>query len=141
MTFEGGCHCGNIRYAFETERDLATLGVRACLCSFCRAHGARNVSDPDGAMRISVRDGMRLERYRFGLRTADFLICTTCGVYVGALLPGEAGGWFTANVNSFDDKPVLDFPLAPHDYGDEDAAGRVARREMRWTPVKEILIG
>ncbi len=141
MIFEGGCHCGNIRYAFETAHDLATLGVRACLCSFCRAHGARNTSDPQGAMRIGVRDGARLERYRFGLGTSDFLLCRTCGVYVGALLPGETGGWFTVNVNSFDDKPPLDFPLAPHDYGTEDAAGRVSRRETRWTPVTRIVVG
>jgi hypothetical protein len=141
MIFEGGCHCGNIRYAFETRSRLAMLGVRACLCSFCRAHGARNASDPNGAMRIRVHDGARLARYRFGLKTADFLLCRTCGVYVGALLPGGMGGWFTVNVNTLDDKPPLDLPLAPHDYGTEDTAARVSRREARWTPVKEIEIG
>ena len=132
--FDGGCHCGNLTYVFEATRDLAELGLRACMCSFCRAHGARNTSDPNGNMRIKVADATKLQRYRFGLRTADFLICKDCGVYIGALLEDR----FTVNVNTFRDKPPLDFPLRPNDYGAEDANGRVGRRREKWTPVAEL---
>jgi hypothetical protein len=111
------------------------------MCAFCRAHGARNTSDPNGLMRIAVRDSANLERYRFALRTADFLICKQCGVYVGALLPDGNLGWFTVNVNTFKDRPALDFPLVPHVFDAEDTKGRVARREARWTPVAKIEIG
>ncbi|HVV65463.1 MAG TPA: hypothetical protein VHC42_08330 [Rhizomicrobium sp.] len=138
--FEGGCHCGNLAYVLEASRPLEELGLRACMCAFCRAHGARNTSDPDGAMRIAVRDGAKMQRYRFALRTADFLICKICGVYIGALLPHEDRGWFTVNVNTFRDPPPPDFPLAPIVYDAEDAAGRVGRRETRWTPVAELKI-
>jgi hypothetical protein len=139
--FEGGCHCGNLSYVFDASANLETLGVRACMCSFCRAHGARNTSDPDGSIRIAVRDGAKLERYRFGLRTADFLICKTCGVYIGALLPDGEHGWFTVNVNTFRDKPPLAFPLTPNVFDAEDTQSRVSRREARWTPVTEFRIG
>jgi hypothetical protein len=138
--FEGGCHCGNLTYVFEASAGLESLGVRACMCAFCRAHGARNTSDPNGAMRIAARDGTNLERYRFALKTADFLICKICGVYIGALLPDGEGGWFTVNVNTFREKPPLDFPLTPHVFDAEDTQDRVARREARWTPVAEITI-
>ncbi len=136
--FEGGCHCGNLSYVFEASTTLEALGLRADMCSFCRAHGARNTSDPNGAMRIRVRDAARLERYRFGLKTADFLICSRCGVYIGALLEDGGRGWFTVNANMFRDKPALDFPAVPHDFDAEDAAGRITRRKRNWTPVAEF---
>jgi hypothetical protein len=132
---EGGCHCGNLYYVFETSADLAHLGVRACMCRFCRAHGARNTSDPRGSMQIDVRSADRLVRYRFGLRTADFLLCAHCGTYVGALLPDGEHGWFTVNVNTFREPPPLDFPIQPIVYDNEDVGGRVDRRKTKWTPV------
>jgi len=136
--FEGGCHCGNLSYVFEASAGLETLGLRADMCSFCRAHGARNTSDPNGAMRISVRDSTKLRRYRFGLKTADFLVCGECGVYIGALLSDGGKSWFTVNVNSFKEPPPLDAPIVPHDFDAEDVPTRVARRKARWTPVMEF---
>jgi hypothetical protein len=133
--FEGGCHCGNLTFVFEASAPLETLGLRADMCSFCRAHGARNTSDPNGAMRIRVHDSGRLERYRFALRTADFLLCSTCGVYIGALLEDGGRGWFTVNANAFHDRPALDFPITPRDFDAEDVPARIARRKRTWTPV------
>ena len=137
---EGGCHCGNLAYVFEASAGLEVLGLRADMCSFCRAHGARNTSDPNGAMRIKVRDAAKLSRYRFALKTADFLICTNCGVYIGAMLEDGGKAWFTVNANSFHAPPALDFPLVPHDFDAEDVPTRIARRKARWTPVAEFEI-
>ena len=134
--FEGGCHCGNLSYVFEATAPLDTLGLRADMCGFCRAHGARNTSDPDGRVRIAVADGDLLERYRFGLKTADFLVCRRCGVYIGALLEDEGRGWFTVNANTFKQRPALDFPATPHDFDAEDVPARIARRKRNWTPVE-----
>jgi hypothetical protein len=136
--FEGGCHCGNLGLVFEASAPLETLGLRADMCSFCRAHGARNTSDPNGTMRIHVHDGARLQRYRFALKTADFLICGTCGVYIGALLEEDGRGWFTVNVNTFHDMPALDFPVVPRDFDAEDLPARIARRKRTWTPVAQF---
>jgi hypothetical protein len=134
-SFEGGCHCGNLAYMFEASAPLEALGLRACMCSFCRAHGARNTSDPKGGMRIAVHRPEQLVRYRFGLRTADFLLCACCGVYIGALLADGKDGWFTVNVNTFREPPPLDFPLQPIVYDSEETGDRVDRRRMKWTPV------
>ena len=136
--FEGGCHCGNLSYIFEASAPLEMLGLRACLCSFCRAHGARNTSDPRGSMRLRVRDPERLERYRFGLKTADFLICRDCGVYVGAHLTDATGSWLTVNVNTFRERPALDHPIVAHNFDADGVAQRLARRKARWTPVVEF---
>lgn len=136
----GGCHCGNIAYTFEASAPLNVLGLRRDMCSFCTAHGARNTSDPNGAMRIHVRDAAKLSRYRFGLKTADFLVCRDCGVYIGALLEDCGKAWFTVNVNTFHEKPAPDFPAAEHDFDHEDTHTRIARRKAKWTPVAEFAI-
>ena len=123
-SFDGGCHCNNLSYVFETCLPLQSLGLRACMCRFCRAHGARNTSDPSGLVTFSVRNDERLVRYRFGLRTADFLLCANCGVYIGALLRGDGRGWFTVNVNSFRDPPPHNFPIESICYDEEDVGHR-----------------
>ena len=138
--FEGSCHCGNLAFLFEASAPLETLGLRADQCSFCRAHGARNTSDPNGTIFISVRDADALIRYRFGLGTADFLICARCGVYIGALMEDGGKSWFTVNANAFRPPPRDDFPVAPADYDGEDAPARIARRKAKWTPVSAFAV-
>jgi hypothetical protein len=132
---KGGYHCGNLTYVFEAGAGLDVLGLRLDMCGFCRAHGARNTSDPDGTMRIRLREPALLERYRFGLRTADFLVCRRCGVYIGASLEDK---WFTVNVNTFKPPPPPDFPAMPHDFDAETVEERIARRKRNWTPIAQI---
>ena len=134
--YAGQCHCGAIGFTFETERPPALWSVRECQCSFCRAHGTTNTSDPTGRVRFVHADPTRLQRYRFGMRTADFLICTNCGVYIGAVMETPAGKFTTINVNLLEPRPRLS-PAAPFDYGDESGESRIARRIERWTPVVE----
>lgn len=138
VRFEGGCHCGNLHYVFEATAGLDVLGLRACQCRFCRAHNARTTSDPSGTIRIAVRDPQRLARYRFGLNTADFLICSNCGVFIGAVMEEDGAQWMTINANSFVPPPPADASVAPMDFGSEDTSGRTGRRKQRWTPVAEF---
>lgn len=139
-TITGGCHCGNVSYTFDISTSLDQLGLRACQCTFCRAHGARTTSDPNGAFRIRVRDDGQLQRYRFGLKTADFLICRTCGVFIGAVMEEGGNRYITVNANSFQPPPAHDIPGSANDFGGEDVAGRTARRSAKWTPLKEFVI-
>jgi hypothetical protein len=132
----GGCHCGNLRYAFETKLALAALPLRGCQCSFCRHHGARSTSDPDGRIRFEIRDPQHLTRYRFGLKTADFLICGKCGIYVGATMREGSRAWAIINANTLDDVAQLTQALVPMDYDGEDAPRRLARRKQRWSPAE-----
>ena len=130
--YRGGCHCGAVRVEFDTAIDAADLPVRACQCGFCRAHGARTAADPNGRLRF----GGPLRRYRFGLRTADFLLCPECGVYLGALYTDSDGAWATLNVNCLDERALFAAEAAPVSYEGEGAADRVARRKARWTPAE-----
>jgi hypothetical protein len=134
MIHAGGCHCGNVRYELETTLALDALPLRACQCTFCKAHGARSTSDPAGRVRFTVRDAAALTRYRFGLRLADFLICARCGVYVGALMREPDGQWAVLNANTLDGVAGLTQAVAPMVYDGENPAQRLARRQQRWSP-------
>jgi hypothetical protein len=130
MRHQGHCHCGAIRFAFETD---ASLAPRACQCGFCRRHGARTVADPEGSAILTL--GPETVRYRFGTGTTDFLICGRCGVYAGAaaVLGGQL--YVTLNLNAFDD-PRLDLAGTPISYDGEDAAAKADRRREKWTPAR-----
>jgi hypothetical protein len=134
MEHEGGCHCGNLRLRLHLTRPPAEYATRSCRCSFCRAHATRTLSDPNGRVEIRASDWSRVERYRFGSRTADFLLCRTCGVYVGAMCETDLGSRMVTNVNSLKDRaafpPASSFP----DHDEETVEARLARRAANWTP-------
>ena len=136
--FEGGCHCGNLAFVFEASAGLDVLGLRADQCSFCRAHRARTTSDPNGNVRIAVRDSTNLSRYRFGLGITDFLICAHCGVFIGAVMEDGETTLMTINANALRPRPADDFPVSPVDFDGEDIPARIARRRQKWAPVVEF---
>jgi hypothetical protein len=132
--FDGGCHCGNLTVRFETAREPAAFSVRSCGCSFCRRHATRTIADPDGRMRVTVRDPANLNRYRFGLETADFLVCRACGVYVGATYHEGGGAWSLVNTPVLAERDVFSQAATPTDHDAETAPARRARRRATWTP-------
>ena len=136
--FEGRCHCGAIGFIFHTSQPPARWAVRACQCSFCRGHGARTIADPEGSVTFQITEASKLRRYRFGTQSSDFLICGSCGVYVGALLTSSNGQFATLNINTI--RAPLDVSeAAPVSYEGESGEQRQARREQRWTPVAEAV--
>lgn len=134
----GQCHCGNLEVTFKSRLPTKQLSYRACSCSFCSRHGARTTSDPNGSVRILIRNPDQLSRYQFGLRTADFLVCRQCGIYLAAVLTTGDCSYATVNINTFDS--VKDFTQEPMvmTYDGETEAERMARRKANWTPVHAI---
>jgi hypothetical protein len=132
---KGGCHCGNVAVDFEPSVDPRTLPLRACGCTFCRRHGARTTADPGGRIRIEIADEGGLSRYRWGLATADFLVCKRCGVYVAAVLTEGSRSWATVNTLVFDDQAPFEREAVSVSYEGESAEARVARRKKAWTPI------
>jgi hypothetical protein len=108
--------------------------LRACGCSFCRGHGTRTTSDPDGAVAISAADWSLVEPYRFGSATADFLICRRCGVYVGAVCDTPAGKRAVINTNTLATRALFTAAPVAVDHDGEAAGDRMARRAANWTP-------
>jgi hypothetical protein len=128
------CHCGVLTARYRTAIPPADWSVRACQCAFCRSHGALATSDPEGLLEFRSANPTQVQRYRFGGRTAEFLICRECGVYVGVQMVTDKGRFGVLNVLTL--RPLFALSAAePMDYGAESAEGRRLRRESRWTPV------
>ena len=136
MEHSGGCHCGNLRLRVWLSAPPADQRLRACACSFCRAHSTRTVADAAGLAEVWARDWSDVEPYRFGSRTADYLVCRRCGVYVAAICETSAGTRAVVNVNSLDDRAA--FTRAPErsDYDGETPDTRLARRAAKWMPAQ-----
>lgn len=127
------CHCGKVKASFESQKTPAELGVRTCQCAFCRAHGAVNISDPKGLTTIEgAADDVN--RYTFALRTADFLICKTCGVYIAAVMGEGDRIVSTLNVAGLRMKEFDAIDESPMEYGAETTEDRIERRYAKWTP-------
>lgn len=131
----GRCHCGKLEVEFDTEMSVDELPLRADQCSFCRKHRARTTSDPNGRVRISAH-GSKLPRYRFGLKTADFLVCDHCGIYIAAVISTDNSSYATLNVNALDRASEFVRAELPVSYDSENVSERIERRIRNWTPAE-----
>lgn len=138
MRHDGGCHCGALAITYESDLPPAATEVRACQCSFCRKHGSRAISDPGGRLTIVIHDEEVVQRYRFGLATADYFLCGRCGVYVAAVLADGPDLFGIAIVNTLNAADLFTQPPLAADYAAEDEAGRRLRRRTRWTPAEIV---
>jgi hypothetical protein len=132
----GACHCGNVQIRFESAEDPAQIPLRACACSFCRSHGARTLMDANGSVEFSVQDESLLSRYRWSLKTADFLVCARCGNYCGAVIAHGGQERAIVNANLLHDRMSFDRSASSVSYEGETEEGRIARRMKNWTPAK-----
>jgi hypothetical protein len=76
--YEGGCHCGAVRFRFRSEE--ITRGIR-CNCSFCIRQGAVKSTayvPPEDIELLEGRDALQL--YMFGDRMVNHYHCRTCGI-------------------------------------------------------------
>lgn len=134
MSYRGSCHCGALTYVYDTQLPPQEWSIRACQCSFCRAHGARSTSDPQGTVAFHVAQPDRLRRYRFGLGVTEFLICAHCGVYIGALTEISGSPFAIINTNALRPPPAGLKEAVPVAYDGESLETRTERRRRRWTP-------
>jgi len=139
---KGGCHCGNISVEYRTVIAPEDAKPRACQCSFCRKHQSRAISDPAGRLTFVVNNPDGINRYGFGVRSCDFLICRNCGVYVGAYMPDpdDTSGFGTLMANALDEQARYG-PGQPTDYDGEDGRGKRERRRLVWTPAEVKTVG
>jgi hypothetical protein len=132
--YSGSCHCQNIELRLESDKTPLELGTRADTCSFCAKHNALYTSDPSGALFVTIRDETAVARYRFGTKTADFVMCTTCGVLAAAIMPDAALA--VIHINALDARAeFLANPVQLADFDGESVEQRLARRRAKWTPV------
>ena len=133
ITIRGGCHCKRVRVEFTTHREPSATNPRACDCSFCKKHGAAYVSDPAGQLRIVVGDPSVLRSYRQGSETAEFRLCSDCGVLVAVTFEHAGRLYGAVNAACLDGDSGLgaSIPASPQGLSPEQ---KVARWLQVWVP-------
>jgi hypothetical protein len=130
----GSCHCGNIRFTFDRPGTDAAIPVRACGCELCTKHRGIWTSHPQGRFSLEIRDTGKASQYRFGTKTADFHVCTVCGVIPIVTCSIEGARYAVVNANTFDNVDRSQLTVSPADFEGETTENRLARRRRNWTP-------
>ena len=132
MLIRGRCHCGNIAFSLTWEPAPAEIPARACGCSFCTKHGGVWTSNPGGRLEVTVKDPALVSKYAFGTRTADFHVCTRCGIVpvVSCRIDGRLYG--VVNVNAFEGVDAALLRRAAMNFEAEETESRLARRKRNW---------
>lgn len=77
--YRGSCHCGAVRFEFDSEP--ITRGLR-CTCSLCARKGALMSPEPIAPGQFTIdADPGALGLYQWGIQTAKHYFCTHCGIY------------------------------------------------------------
>ncbi|WP_434634317.1 GFA family protein [Chromobacterium sp. CV08] len=134
MQIHGACHCGNISFDLDWPPETAVIPARRCDCGFCRKHGGIWTASPAAGLTVALRDPQRVSHYRFGTGTADFHICSGCGV--APLVTSEIDGrlYAVVSVNAFETPGLPLGEAADVSFDGESEAERLARRARNWIP-------
>jgi hypothetical protein len=92
------------------------------------------LSDPEGLFEAQADDWSLVERYRFGTRTCDFLICRRCGVFIAAVAEMPEGVRAVVNVNCLSERARFIAVPAMHEFQGETTESRLSRRAANWMP-------
>jgi hypothetical protein len=138
MQISGACHCGNISFKLNWSPEPVQIAARACGCSFCVKHGGVWTSCPTGSLKVEVKDPAQTSAYVFGTKTADFHVCTRCGVAPVVSCRLDDRLYAVVNVNTFEGVPAEMLQHSPASFDGEDEATRLARRRRNWIPDVEF---
>jgi hypothetical protein len=132
MLVHGTCHCGNIMFELTWEPDPTVIPARACSCSFCVKHGGVWTANAAAALTITIAQPELVSRYEQGTRTAQFHVCTRCGVVPVVTSEIDGRTYAVVNVNTFDDAARALLEPAPVSFDGETEEARLARRTRGW---------
>jgi hypothetical protein len=132
MLIVGSCHCRNISFSLTWVPEPTEILARACDCSFCTKHGGIWTSCPTGSLTVAVRDPLLVSKYAFGTRTAEFHICSRCGIVPLVTSTIEGHVYAVVSVNAFEGVPASLIRPAAASFENESEDVRLARRQRNW---------
>jgi hypothetical protein len=141
MLIAGRCHCGNISFALNWQPEPSEIPARACTCSFCTKHGGVWTSCPTGSLKVTLTNPARVSRYAFGTKTAEFHVCSTCGVVPVVTSRIDGRLFAVVSVNAFVDVEPSLLRRASATFDGESEASRLARRQRNWVADVELIEG
>lgn len=131
---DGACHCGNIRFVLMWPGSAAEISVRECGCTFCQKRGGAWTSHRSAELLAEIDDHSSVSKYKFGTNTAEFYVCSVCGVVPFVLSEIDDHQYAVVNVNTFENVSDSVFSVSSTDFDGEDTNSRLARRKLNWIP-------
>lgn len=141
MLIAGRCHCGNISFALNWQPEPSEIPARACTCSFCTKHGGVWTSCPTGSLKVTLTNPALVSRYAFGTGTAEFHVCSTCGVVPVVTSRIDGRLFAVVSVNAFVDVEPSLLRRASATFDGESEASRLERRQRNWVADVELIEG
>jgi len=132
MLISGRCHCGNVSFALTWVPEPSEIPARACTCSFCTKHGGVWTACPTGSLRVTVTDPSLVTRYTFGTKTAEFHICSRCGIVPVVTSQIDGRLYAVVSVNAFEGVAPSLLRRASTTFEGENDEARLARRKSNW---------
>lgn len=107
--YEGGCHCGAVRFRVAVERHEAL----ECNCSMCRKKALLHLIVPRDRFTL-LRGAEALTTYRFNTGVAQHTFCRVCGIHP-FYVPRSHPDAIDVNVRCLDGGAAARFTVAPFD--------------------------
>jgi hypothetical protein len=123
-TYEGGCHCGQVRFRVTASLDRVTY----CNCSICSKKGFLHLIVPP-AQFVLLRGKEALTTYRFNTGKAQHTFCSTCGIHP-FYVPRSDPDKIDVNVRCLDAVDIESLKLGQFDgkHWEQSMTGRVPWR-------------
>ncbi len=109
ITYEGGCHCGAVRFRVSVKQPVAT----ECNCSICRKKGFIHLIVPPEQFTL-LTGAEVLTTYTFNTRTAQHTFCRICGIH-SFYHPRSHPHWIDVNLHCLDDDVIDAFKITAFD--------------------------
>jgi hypothetical protein len=81
---------------------------------------------------VSVKDRVRLSKYAFGTKTAEFQVCTACGVVPVVTSRIDDRLYAVVSVNAFENVEPAMLRRVPATFEGESEEARLTRRKRNW---------
>ena len=114
--FEGGCHCGRVRFRVHTD----VLAGTDCNCSMCTKKGILHLIVPRDQFEL-VQGENELTTYTFNTGVAKHTFCRHCGIHP-FYVPRSDPDKIDVNIRCIDAIELDKFALTPFDGRNWEAA-------------------
>jgi hypothetical protein len=108
-TYDGGCHCGKIRYRVQVEN----LEAVECNCSICKKKGFIHLILPAARFRL-LRGQSDLSTYTFNTGIAKHHFCRHCGIHA-FYRPRSHPDGYDINLRCLDGDAIEQFQITTFD--------------------------
>ncbi|BAZ38462.1 hypothetical protein NIES4101_43990 [Calothrix sp. NIES-4101] len=109
VVYEGGCHCGAVRFRVEVEKHKAD----DCNCSICSKKGFLHLIVKRDQFTLLKGEDV-LTTYTFNTGIAQHKFCSVCGIHP-FYIPRSHPDGIDVNVRCLDGNAIVNFEIVPFD--------------------------